>query len=61
MALGRIAWRDDYPQLTESERDEREEFVVEACRHMRERFNQRDVWVACPSTNACASPTHRPS
>ena len=27
-----------------AERDEREEFVVEACYHMRDRFNQREVW-----------------
>ncbi len=31
VAFGRLALRDFYPQLTEKERDEREEFVVEAC------------------------------
>jgi hypothetical protein len=30
--------------LSDAERDEREEFVVEACYHMRDRFNQREVW-----------------
>src|SRR6266852_5625641 len=31
-------------ELSDTERDEREEFVVEACYHMRDRFNQREVW-----------------
>jgi hypothetical protein len=44
VAFGRLALRDYYPQLTDAERDEREEFVVEACYHMRDRFNQREVW-----------------
>jgi hypothetical protein len=44
VAFGRIALRDYYPQLTDAERDEREEFVVEACYQMRDRFNQREVW-----------------
>jgi len=30
--------RDYYPQLTEAERDEREEFCVDACYLMRDRF-----------------------
>jgi len=44
VAFGRLSLRDFYPQLTQSERDEREEFVVEACYHMRDRFNQMEVW-----------------
>ena len=44
VAFGRLALRDYYPQLSEAERGEREEFVVEACYHMRDRFNQREVW-----------------
>jgi hypothetical protein len=44
VAFGRLALRDYYPHLTDAERDEREEFVVEACYHMRDRFNQREVW-----------------
>ena len=44
VAFGRLALRDYYPQLTEAERDEREEFVVEACYHMRDRFNQKELW-----------------
>ena len=44
VAFGRLALRDYYPQLSEAERDEREEFVVEACYHMRDRFNQRELW-----------------
>src|SRR5579863_4492364 len=44
VAFGRLALRDYYPQLTDAERDEREEFVVDACWHMRDRFNQLEVW-----------------
>lgn len=44
VAFGRLALRDYYPELTQAERDEREEFVVEACYHMRDRFNQIEVW-----------------
>jgi len=44
VAFGRLALREYYPQLTDAERDEREEFVVEACYMMRDRFNQREVW-----------------
>lgn len=31
VAFGRLSLRDYYPQLTQAERDEREEFLVEAC------------------------------
>jgi hypothetical protein len=44
VAFGRLALRDFYPQLTDAERDEREEFVVEACYHMRDRFDQKELW-----------------
>jgi hypothetical protein len=44
VAFGRLALRDLYPQLSEAERNEREEFVIEACYHMRDRFNQRELW-----------------
>ncbi len=44
VAFGRLALRDYYPQLGDGERDEREEFVVEACYHMRDRFNQKELW-----------------
>ena len=44
VAFGRLALRDYYPRLTDAERGEREEFVVEACYQMRDRFNQREVW-----------------
>src|SRR5258705_7098823 len=44
VAFGRLALRDFYPQLSEAERNEREEFVVQACWHMRDRFNQLEVW-----------------
>src|SRR5262249_41510097 len=44
VAFGRLSLREYYPQLSDAERDEREEFVVEACYQMRDRFNQREVW-----------------
>ena len=42
--FGRLALRDYYPQLTASERDEREEFCVDACYRMRDRFLGEEVW-----------------
>ncbi len=44
VAFGRLALREYYPRLTQKERDEREEFVVEACYTMRDRFNSHDVY-----------------
>jgi len=44
VAFGRLALREYYPHLSQKERDEREEFVVEACYTMRDRFNSRDVY-----------------
>lgn len=40
VAFGRLSLRDYYPQLTQKERDEREEFLVEACYLMRDRMTQ---------------------
>ena len=44
VSFGRLALRDYYPQLSDAERDEREEFVIEALYFMRDRFNQSEVW-----------------
>jgi hypothetical protein len=44
VAFGRLALREFYPQLTEAERAEREEFVVYACYLMRDRFLAEEVW-----------------
>ena len=44
VAFGRLALRDYYPQLTQKERDEREEFCVQACYLMRDRFLAEEVW-----------------
>src|SRR5579871_5761516 len=44
VAFGRMALRDYYPRLTERERDEREQFVVESCWLMRDRFLGEEVW-----------------
>jgi hypothetical protein len=40
----RLALRDYYAGLTSAERAEREEFVVEGCYLMRDRFIAREVW-----------------
>jgi hypothetical protein len=44
VAFGRLALRDYYPQLTDGERAQREEFVVDACYLMRDRFLAQEVW-----------------
>ena len=44
VAFGRLALRDFYPNVTQAERDEREEFVVEACYLMKDRFMAEEVW-----------------
>lgn len=44
VAFGRLALRDFYPQLTQKERDEREEFAVEGCYLLRDRFLAEEVW-----------------
>jgi len=44
VAFGRLALKDYYAQLTSKERAEREEFVVEGCYLMRDRFRMQEVW-----------------
>jgi hypothetical protein len=44
VAFGRLALRDFYPELSPAERNEREEFVIEACHLMQDRFRAREVW-----------------
>jgi hypothetical protein len=44
VAFGRLALRDFYPQITDAERAEREEFVVEASHLMYGRLMAREVW-----------------
>jgi len=44
VSFGRLALRDYYPHLSAAERDEREQFVVEALYFMRDRFNNSEVW-----------------
>ncbi len=44
VAFGRMALKDYYSQLTSREREEREDFVVEGCYLMRDRFRQQEVW-----------------
>jgi para-aminobenzoate N-oxygenase AurF len=44
VAFGRLALRDYYPQLTDAERAEREDFVVEASFLMYGRFMAAEVW-----------------
>lgn len=44
VAFGRLALRAYYPQLTDAERREREEFVIEGSYHLRDRFNSPEMW-----------------
>ena len=44
VAFGRLALKDAYRDLSTKERDEREEFVVEACYLMRDRIRGKEVW-----------------
>jgi hypothetical protein len=44
IAFGRLALKDAYEDLTEAERVEREEFVVEGSYLLRDRFLAREVW-----------------
>jgi hypothetical protein len=44
VAFGRLALRDYYAGLTSAELADREEFVVEGCYLMRNRFIAREVW-----------------
>ena len=44
VAFGRLALRDYYAQLTSAELADREEFVVEGCYLMRDRFVAREVY-----------------
>jgi hypothetical protein len=44
VAFGRMALRDYYRELSDKERNEREEFVVEGCWLMRNRFLGREVY-----------------
>jgi hypothetical protein len=47
VAFGVLSLRDIYPQLTEAERKDREEFTIDACYLMRDRFAQTEVWERC--------------
>ncbi len=44
VAFGRLALREYYPQLTEAERREREEFVIAGLYLMRDRFDMAEMW-----------------
>jgi hypothetical protein len=44
VAFGRLALRDYYKELTTAELADREEFIVEGCYLMRDRFVAREVW-----------------
>jgi hypothetical protein len=46
VAFGRLALREYYPQLSDAERDRREEFLVDACYLMRDRLEPSYAWEA---------------
>jgi hypothetical protein len=56
VAFGRISLKDYYSALTETERGEREEFVVDACYLMRDRFRGEEVFETLGmDVKACAA------
>jgi P-aminobenzoate N-oxygenase AurF len=60
VAFGRIALRDAYAQLTPAERADREEFVLEGCHLMQERFRGEEVWANLGlDVAACAAAADR--
>ena len=44
VAFGRLALKDAYAELTDTERDEREEFIVEGSYLLRDRFLAEEIW-----------------
>ena len=55
VAFGRISLKDYYAELTDAERDDREEFVVDACYLMRDRFRGEEVFETLGlNVKACA-------
>ncbi len=44
VSFGKLLLADLYPQLTDAERAEREEFVIEASYLLRDRFSGREAW-----------------
>jgi hypothetical protein len=44
VAFGRLALKDYYAQLTDRELAEREEFVIDGCAALRDRFRMQEVW-----------------
>lgn len=46
VAFGRIALKEFYAGITQKERDEREDFVVEGCYLMRDRLRGEEMWGA---------------
>ncbi|MFL6142960.1 MAG: ferritin-like domain-containing protein [Labedaea sp.] len=44
VAFGRLTLRDHYKQLTDAERREREDFVIEGCYLMRDRIRGVEIW-----------------
>ncbi len=44
VAFGRLALREYYSELTDAERAEREEFLIEGCYLMNNRFRAQEVW-----------------
>lgn len=63
VAFGREALRGHYLELTEAERNEREEFVIEALRMMADRLLLAEVWpnVGLPQAECVRIQTQSPS
>jgi hypothetical protein len=59
VAFGQIALRDYYPELTDAERREREEFALEACWVLHDRFAGEEVWSNLDLGPECAELTRQ--
>ena len=44
VAFGRLALKDAYANLTDAERDEREQFIIEGAYLLRDRFLAHEIW-----------------
>ncbi|WP_062345716.1 ferritin-like domain-containing protein [Herbidospora yilanensis] len=59
VAFGRMALRDYYAGLSEAERREREDFVIEGCWLMRDRLRGREQWEALGLSKTEVEEAHR--
>jgi hypothetical protein len=59
VAFGRVALRRFYDELTEAERRDREDFAIDACWSLRDRFVGEDMWRALDLGEDCVAIARR--